>query len=151
MSQSIFDRRIVVLLASLITLAGCGEKQISAVSSCSIDSVNNSGNLIVPVKSNSVVQLAGWAIDSLSKQAPESISIILVSSVGNVSKLAEGKATVARPDVSTAHNVPSITNAGFGFSAKIESQVAGTYELQILQHFSDRILVCKSNKIIKVE
>ena len=152
MNQSIFiNRRMVMLFSSLLMLAGCGEKQISAVSSCSIDSVNNSGNLIVPVNLNSVVQVAGWALDGWSKQAPDSISINLISSNGNVSKLAEGKATVARPDVSAVHNAPSITNAGFGFSAKIEPQVAGIYELQILQYFPGRILVCKSNKNIKIE
>lgn len=150
MSKYVCNCPKLLFLAALLTLTGCGEKQISAVSACSIDIVNNSGDLIVPAKSNSVVQLAGWALDGLSKQAPESISINLVSSAGNISRLVDGKATVSRPDVSASLNAPLVTHPGFGFSAKIESQVTDTYELHILQHFPDRILVCKSNKSIKV-
>ena len=153
MSKSIFNYQIIMLLASLIALTGCSDKkQIFTETSCSVDAVNGSGELIVATKRNSVLVVAGWAFDKLSKQTPESISINLVSSTGMVSKLAEGiKVTVARPDVSAVYNAPSITNAGFGISVQLKSQTPGTYELQILQHFSDRILVCKSNKSIKIE
>ena len=151
MSKSIFNYRTIVLLASLIALIGCSYKQIFTETSCSVDAVNGSGELIVATKRNSALVVAGWAFDNLSKQTPESISVNLVSSTGMVSKLAEGgKVTVARPDVSAAYNAHSITNAGFNISAKLELQTPGTYELQILQHFSDRILVCKSNKSIKI-
>ena len=146
-----FDSRTVMLLAALITLAGCSDKKIFSLASCSIDSVNDSGDLIVAMKSNDILKIAGWAVDDYSKQAPETITINLVSSTGAVSKITEGKLTVVRPDVSAALNMPSITNAGFGLSAQLESPAPGTYEIQILQHFSDRILVCKSPKSVRID
>lgn len=142
--------RTLVLLATLITLAGCGDKKILSSTSCSIDSVNDSGDLIVTTKANSILKVAGWAADYLSKQAPDSVTINLVSSIGAVSKFAEGKLTVARPDVNTALNAPAIANVGFGLSAQLESPASGIYEIQILQHFSDRIIVCKSAKSVKI-
>jgi hypothetical protein len=151
MSLSVINYRTVVLFSSLIALAGCTDKQ-NVTDGCHIDSVNNSGDLIVTTKRNSIIQVAGWAFDKLSKQAPESISVNLVSSTGKVSELTKGKTTIARPDVSAAFNAPSVTNAGFVVSTKLESQAPGTYELQILLHFHDRDLVCKSiTKSIKIE
>ena len=142
--------RTIVILATLITLAGCSDKQILSGTSCSIDSVNDSGDLIVIMKASGILKVAGWAADNLSKQAPESITINLVSSIGAVSKFAEGKLTVARPDVNTALNAPSIGNVGFGLSAQLESPAPGIYEIQILQNFSDRTLVCKSAKSVRI-
>lgn len=142
--------RIIVILATLITLVGCGDKQILSGIGCSVDSVNDSGDVIVTMKAGSILKVAGWAADNLSKEAPETITINLVSSDGAVSKFAEGKLTVPRPDVNTALNVPSIGNVGFGLSGYIESPVLGIYEIQILQNFSDRTLVCKSAKSVKI-
>ena len=142
--------RTIVILATLITLAGCSDKQILSGTSCSIDSVNDSGDLIVTMKASGILKVAGWAADNLSKQAPEAIIINLVSSIGAVSKFAEGKLTVARPDVNTALNAPTIGNVGFGLSAQLESPVPGIYEIQILQNFSDRTLVCKSAKSVRI-
>lgn len=145
------NSRTIVLLAALITLAGCSDKQIFSETSCSIDSVNDSGDLIVATKGNGILTVAGWAADNLSKQAPETITINLVSSAGVVSKFTEGKLTVARPDVSAALNAPSIANTGFGLSDQLESLVPGTYEIQILQQFPERILVCKSVKSVRID
>jgi hypothetical protein len=146
-----FNSRTVILLATLITLAGCSDKKIFSATSCSIDSVNDSGDLIVAVKAKGVLKVSGWAADSLSKQAPETITINLVSSTGAVSKIAEGKLTVARPDVSAFLNAPSITNAGFGLSTQLEYPALGIYEIQILQNFSDRIIACKSAKSVRID
>lgn len=142
--------RTIVILVTLITLAGCGDKKIFTEASCSIDSVNDSAELIVATKGNGILKVGGWAADNLSKQAPESITINLVSSIGAVSKFAEGKLTVVRPDVNTALNAPSIGNVGFGLSAQLESPTPDTYEIQILQNFSDRVLVCKSAKSVRI-
>jgi hypothetical protein len=134
-----------------MALAGCSNKQIYSETSCSIDWVNGSAESIVSTNRANTLKVEGWAADILSKQAPESISINLVSSAGVVSEFVEGKLTIARSDVNAALNAPSITNAGFSLSAKLKSQAPDTYEIQILQHFSDRILVCKSNKRIRIE
>ena len=142
--------RTTVILAALITLAGCSDKQILSVTGCSVDSVNDSADLIVTMKGSSILKVVGWAADNLSKQAPETIIINLVSSNGAVSKFAEGKLTVARPDVNTVLNAPSIGNVGFGISAQLASPIPGIYEIQILQNFSDRTLVCKSAKSVKI-
>ena len=150
MNPLILNHRTLVLLALLTVLAGCSDKQIIS-ESCSIDWVNGSAKPIVTMKRNSTLQVVGWAADIISKQAPESISVNLVSSTGAVLKFSEGKLTVLRPDVNAALSAPSIINSGFDLSAKLESQVPGTYEFQILQHFPDRTLVCKSNKRIVIE
>ncbi len=142
--------RTIVILATLITLAGCGDKQILSGIGCSVDSVNDSGDILVKMKAGGILKVAGWAADNLSKQAPETIIINLVSSNGAVSQFAEGMLTVPRPDVNTAINAPSIGNVGFGFSAELASSVQGIYEIQILQNFSDRTLVCKSSKSVSV-
>lgn len=151
MSTSIFNRRALVLLTSLMTLAGCSDKQIFTETSCSVDSVNGSGELVITAKRNGILKVEGWAADGLSKQTPESVSINFVSSAGVVSEFAESKLFVARPDVSAFLKAPSVTHAGFGVSAKLESQLPGIYEIQLLQNFPDRILACKSNKTIKIE
>lgn len=142
--------RAIVLLTTLIAFSGCSDKQILSGTSCSIDSVNDSGDSMVTMKSGSTLKVAGWAADSLSKQAPETIIINLVSSIGTVTKFAEGKLTVARPDVNLALMAPTIGNVGFGLSAQLGSLVPGIYEIQILQNFSDRKLVCKSAKTVRV-
>ena len=142
--------RTILILATLITLAGCSDKQILSVTSCSIDSVNDSGDAILTMKAGGILKVAGWAADNLSKQAPETIIINLVSSNGAVSKLVKGKLTVARPDVNTALNAPSIGNVGFGLSAELASPVPGVYEIQILQNFPDRTIVCKSAKSVSI-
>ena len=143
--------RLILILATMITLCGCSEKQILSGTSCSIDLVNDSGDSVVTMKSGSTLKAAGWAADSLSKQAPEAIIINLVSSIGAVTKFAEGKLTVARPDVNLALMAPTIGNVGFGLSAQLESLVPGTYEIQILQNFVDRIIICNSAKRVNIE
>lgn len=142
--------RTILILAALITLGGCSDKQILSGTGCSVDSVNDSADLVVTMKATGILKVAGWAADNLSKQAPETITINLVSSVGAVSKFAEGKLAVARPDVNAHLNAPSIGNVGFGLSAYLASPVPGIYEIQILQNFSDRTLVCKSAKSVKI-
>lgn len=143
--------KTITLFAFLITLSGCSDKKLFSETSCSIDLVNDSGELIVTTKGDAVLKVAGWAVDNLSKQAPDTIEINLVSSGGVVTGFMEGKLTIPRPDVNIALNVPSISNAGFGLSAQLHSLAPGLYEIQILQHFIDRILVCKSAKRINVE
>ncbi|MDO8412888.1 MAG: hypothetical protein Q7S51_03745 [Gallionellaceae bacterium] len=148
-----FNAKKVIFLITLITLAGCSDsdKKMLSVTSCSVDAVNDSGDLIVPIKVNSNLKLAGWAADSLSKQAPDTITINLVSSTGAVSKFVEGKLTVARPDVSKALDAPKLASVGFGFSAQLESLASGIYEIQILQNFPDRVLFCKSAKSVRID
>lgn len=145
------NSRAIVLLASLITLAGCSDKKIFSETSCSIDSVNDSGDLIVAMKGNGILKVAGWAADDLSDQAPETVTINLLSSAGVVSKFTDGKPTMARPDVNAALKAPNITNVGFGLSAPLESLAPGIYGIQILQHFPDRILACKSAKSVRID
>jgi hypothetical protein len=108
-----FSSRTIVLLASLITLAGCNDNQIFSDSSCSIDSVNDSDDLIVATKGNGIVKMAGWAADTLSKRAPETVTINLMPSNGWAVKLTDGKLTVPRPDVNAAFHAPSLGNVGF--------------------------------------
>jgi hypothetical protein len=142
--------RTILILATLITLVGCSDKQILSGTGCSIDLVNDSGDEIVTMKAGGILKVAGWALDNLSKQAPETIIINLVSSNGAVSKFAQGKLTMARPDVNTAYNASAIGNVGFGISAELASPVPGIYEIQILQNFSDRTIVCKSAKSVSI-
>jgi hypothetical protein len=145
------DARTIVLFSALLMLGGCNNKQIFTEPTCSADSVNESGEPVVTMKGNGILRVAGWAADKLSKQAPDTITVNLVSPSGVVSKVVEGKPTVPRPDVKVALNAPAIGIVGFGFSGKIESLAPGVYEIQLLQNFPDRILVCKSAKSIRID
>ena len=111
MSPSVSNRRALRLLMPLMALAGCCNKHIYSETSCSIDWVNGSDKLIITTKRDNTLEVAGWAADILSKQAPESVSINLVSSAGMVSEFAEGKLTVARSDVNAALNAVSCSLA----------------------------------------
>lgn len=145
------DARAIVLFAAVITLVGCNDKKIFTDPACSVDIVNDSVDSVVAMKGNGLLKVVGWAADNLSKQAPDTITVNLVSPSGVVSKLVEGKPTVPRPDVKAVLKAPSIGDVGFGLSGKLESLAPGTYQIQLLQDFPDRILVCKSAKTIRVD
>lgn len=144
-----FKTRTILLLASLLAFAGCSDKTPKSI--CSIDAVNNSAESIVTMKNKGTLIVAGWAADNISKLAPDSVTINLVSSAGVVSKIVDGKTTVARPDVKQAINAPTTVNFGFGLSAQLEPLAPGIYEIQLLQHFPDSVLVCKTPKSIKID
>src|SRR5205814_6695634 len=140
-----------LLFLILVSLAACSEKQIFGESTCSIDVVNDSTAPTVNMKRTDILRVGGWAFDNLSKQSPDSISINLVSSTGVITKFADGKTIVARPDVSAVFSAPSVPTSGFNIDAKLEVQQPGAYELQILEYFSNRILVCRTSRSIRLE
>lgn len=150
------NTRSIMLIACLIALTGCSDsknsaKKILTRTSCILDSVNGSVYPVVAVKRNDILKMAGWATDDVSKQVPNTVSINFVSTTGAVSKITEGNLTVARPDVNVALNLPTTAIAGFDLSAQaLVSLEPGTYEIQILEDFSDRIIECKTAKSVKV-
>lgn len=152
--------KVVVLLISFFILGGCGDttdvsnvpaKGIFSSSGCYIDAVNDIRDPLVVVKAGGTLAVRGWAGDKLSKLAPQSVTVNLVSSAGAITKVGDAQLTIERPDVKKALEAPEMSNPGFTLSAQLEPLAPGDYELHVLEHFPDRILACKTVKSIKIE
>ena len=151
------------ILGSLL-LTGCTDPLLYAEPTCSIDKLNHLPyQPELHVKRTEPLHLGGWAFDAISRRAPDSISIILVSATSransaetgkasaDLSKVYEGKPNVPRPDVVATYKAESSQVAGFDMDVPIASMTPGLYEIHISQTFSNRILVCRIPRIIIIE
>lgn len=102
------------------------------------------------VANGATLVFRGWAADTSTGRVPIGIVIVLVDGDKNESIAGKGKPSIDRPDVVATFRKPTILTSGFEISGKVATPRVGTWAIRLREQFSDRSVVCYSDKALRV-
>jgi hypothetical protein len=119
---------------------------LAPIDSCVIDAINDQlAQESNPIADKSKVKFEGWAANIAAGTTPEAVYIELEGPAPFYLKASTG---IKRPDVATAFNKPSVTEAGWIAFADLSALAAGSYKMRMIQLTAAAGWVCETKPVL---
>lgn len=147
--------KLSLLLILSIFLASCGKKTIPIIyveGSCYVDRIdglikNPDGQYVG--NAGETINVWGWAADTKSGKVPKIVNLILAEVGGETFNFGSSEVGAKRPDVAAVFGRPELVNSGFRVEGKLNTQ-PGSYSVQLVADYQNKIVVCAPNALLKV-